>query len=62
MAKGGLIIDVLSGPPKGEESADEFADEESLEEEAPAPRRDPEALITSIESQLAQLRAAFAGM
>jgi hypothetical protein len=52
MAKG-LIIEALAGPP--EESADESAE---LPEEAAAepPRANPEALIASIESQLAQLR------
>lgn len=61
MGKGGLIIDVLAGPP-GDESADESADDALEGEDAPAPKKDPEQLIAGIESQLAQLRAHFAGL
>jgi hypothetical protein len=61
MARGGLMIDVLAGPGRGDESADEFADEAPLEDEAATPKADPEALISGIEAQLAQLRAWAAG-
>lgn len=61
MGKGGLIIDVLAGPPKGE-SDDDDALEEGLEEEAaPSPSKG-EAIISGIESQLAQLRGLIAGL
>lgn len=64
MKKGGLIIDVLTGPPKG--AADEAPEDEMLEDEedapAPASKSNPEALISGIESQLAQLRGLIAGL
>lgn len=61
MAKGGLIIDVLAGPPKGA-SADDDADDMFEGDEEAAPKGDPEALISGIESKLAQLRALVAGL
>lgn len=55
MKKPAMIIDVLAGHGPGD---DESEDDESPldDEEARAPRKDPEALIANIESQLAELR------
>lgn len=54
MAKGGMVIDVLTSP-----SEEDFPEESS--EEAPSPRQDPEALISEIEATLSKLRAWAAG-
>lgn len=58
----GMIIDVIAGKPKGEP----MAEEEPLEGEA-APAAEPaeggaEALISSIEAQLAELRTMMADL
>lgn len=54
MAKGGLIIDVLAGPPKGDDMEDEDAGE-NVPSSAPG-AGDPDALIAGIQTQLDQLR------
>lgn len=58
--KGGLLIDVLTGPPKEEpDDAPEALDEE----DAPArSKQSPDALLSSIESQIAQLRGLLQGL
>ena len=58
MAKPALVIDMMTS-----DAAD--AEEETSPEETPAaetPREDPEALITSIEAQLARLRPLLSGL
>lgn len=62
MSKGGLIIDVLAGPPKGE--PDDAPADEELDEGAPPARskQSPDALLSSIESQIAQLRGLLQGL
>ncbi len=59
MSKG--LVDFMSRP--DEESADFASGDEALPpEDAQPPKADPDALLSSIESQIAQLRGLMAGM
>lgn len=58
MAKPGLIIDVLAGPGDEEEEETPIDDEDAVAR----PAADADALIASIEAQLAELRRAVAGV
>jgi hypothetical protein len=62
MAKPSMIIDLISRGP-GDEEEDEESPLDDEEEEGEAARAaDPEALIASIESQLAELRRSVAAL
>lgn len=50
----GLIIDVLAGPSRDEEEAD------MEDEDMPTTKRDPEALLSEIETAVARLRTMLA--
>ena len=53
--KPSMIIDLISGPKEPGDDDEPYEDES----DEPAAKQDPEALIASIESQLAELRRAI---
>lgn len=60
MAKPAMVIDFLTGP--GDDEGEGPGDDEEVpidDETARKPAGDPEAMFTSIESTLAELRRAF---